>query len=710
MEAEQKSVPELEIADLDRLYSEGYECDRRIFAEMRTNLQLIAGEHYVREGSRFWSRIRDDKQLTAEQRLKLTKNHIQRVTKIYRNELEHAAPDVAIIAANEKELSNQKAAELNYSYWQYVKRCENVDARRAMWIKNFVELGEVWVKVFWDAQAGQKIGYEPEMGPHPEDPDQEVMILNESGDPVASDRPVYGGQIKFETFEAYNVRRDKNSRSIEESPYIMFSKLISKNALKVLVKDPEARKKINDAPTDEWNIYDNNTGMYRVANDQVLVKEAYWRPCPALPNGYYKIWTSQATISEGDLPFGIWPICHAGFDEQTGNPRSHSVIRHIRPAQVEINRCASKIAEHQITVGDDKVWVPANSKVSQGALLPGIRVSTYTGVQPIITPGRTGDQYAAYLQAQIAELYQLANLQEMVEDIPESQDPYTNLYRSYKFKKKFSVYGEKIERLMMSVVETTLKIARLSCSEQELVPAFGKSEHINIPEFKNTEDLHYRIKIQARSEDYESQFGKQIALNHVIQYVGPSLDKEDIGQMLRLSPYLNEEKMFQKLTQKYDTTVNDILAMDRGQQRPIRPYDDHDYRIQAFTARMSQSDFEFLSPQIQQLYAVTLQQHEQAKAKQMQDIERAQSGFIPSGGYMVVCDLYIPTPSSGDPSKTARLKIPSEALTWLVKKLQQQGAAMSALTESPMGAQQDIAKMMPSNQMPAAQPAPQQWG
>lgn len=698
MADERRSIPDFKVADLEVLYTQGYECDRRIFAEMRTNLQLVAGEHYVREGSKFWNRIRDDKQLNAEQRLKLTKNHIQRVTKIYRNELESAAPDVAIVAANQKELSDQKAAELNYAYWQYIKACENVAAKKATWIKNFVDIGEVWVKVFWDAAGGQVIGYKPEMVEDPNAPGELTMLLDGMGNPVASKEPAYGGKIRYETFEGYNVRRDPNARSIDESPYIIFSKLISKNALKITVSE-EMRKKINDAPTDEWSIYDNNTGMYRVATDQVLVKECYWRPAPEIPNGYYKIWTSQFVIAEGELPFGIWPIVNEGFDEQTGNPRCHSIIRHIRPAQVEINRCASKIAEHQITVGDDKVWVPANSKVGQGALLPGVRVATYTGVQPIVTPGRSGDQYLEYLESQINELYALANLKELVEDEPQTTDPFARLYQSYRFRKKFAIYGEKFERFITKLVETSLRIARKSCSEQELVPAFGKSEYINIAEFKNSEDLHYRIKIEARTEDYETQYGKQIALNHIIQYVGPSLDKEDIGQMLRLSPYLNEEKMFQKLTQKYDTVVNDMLAMDRGMPRPIRPYDDHDYRIQALTARMSQSDFEFLPPEAQMLYQQALMGHEQMKAKQLQDIERAQAGFIPSGGYMVTCDLYVPTPTPGDPNKTARVKIPAESLTWLIKKLQQQGTAMATLMEAPQGAVADIARMMPGAAM-----------
>lgn len=714
MIADQKAIQDMQPSDLETLYTEAYEPDKRIFSEMRTNLQLISGEHYVKEGSRFWNRIRDDKQLTNEQRLKLTKNHIQRVTKIYRNQIESASPEVAIVAAIENDLSSQKAAELNYSYWQYVKECENVEEKRSLWIKNFIEIGEVCVKIFWQPDAGKVVGYEPEMEPSdPNDPESDLaMKLDEQGNPIASDNAVWGGKLSIDTFEAYMLRRDPSVRTMDESPYLILGKVVSNKAVQAMLGDDREKiKKLQDTPQNEWTIFDNNTNTYRAGQNQVLVKEIYWRPAPSIPKGYYYIYTSSFIISQGELPGGIFPIITSGFDEQTGNPRCHSVIRHIRPPQLEINRCASKMAEHQITLGDDKVLMPANAKLGQGSLLPGIRVTTFTGPPPTIMAGRSGEQYMGYLEAQISELYTLANLPEVVEDQPDSSDPYTNLMRSYRFKKKFEIYGAKFERFYKRVVETSLAIAKVSISDAELIQCVGKNETINIPEFKSTSDNHYRIKVQPRSDDIETQFGKQLVINHAMQYVGSQLDKSDIGQLMRNSPWLNDEKMFQKFTQPYDRVKNDILALDRGIPRSVRPFDDHDYIIGHLTMRMSQPDYEYLDPRIQQLYDAKLADHEQAKAIQMQQIQRAQSGFIPSGGYMVTCDLYTPTPTAGNPNSVSRIRVPSEALDWLIKKLQDQGNAMQSLLENPPGAVQQIAQMMPSNGAPPQpQPQPQAVG
>ncbi len=687
-----KPIPELSVEDLNTLYRESEDADKRIFAEMRTNLQLVAGEHYVREGSKFWNRIRDDKRLSTEQRLKLTKNHIQRVTKVYRNMIESAAPGVAFMPANEQELADLKQAEMDASYWTYIKSCQNVDGKIAMWIQNFVEIGEVCTKVFWDMDGGQVVGYEAVMVEDPATGEMIPAMHPTSQQPIQSENPVYGGKCSFEMFEAYNLKRDKDSKSMEESPFHAIAKLMPRLALRRYLTKDDDIKKFDSMPTTEYTIYDNNTNSYRIARDQVLIKEFYWKPGPAIRNGYFQIVSGDFMISQGELPYGIYPIVWEGFDTQSGNARAHSIIRHARPPQIEINRCASKMAEHQTTIGDDKVWMPMGMKVTQGAMLPGVRVNYYSGGKPEVTPGRSGDQYLPVIDQNINELYQLVHLEELVEEAGDNNDLMTNLYKSARFKKKFAIYAEKFERFLKEVVTTAIKISKKSANEEEVVAAIGKSERINMVEFKKNEDIHYQVRIQPRSGDIDSEYGKQIIINHILQYVGNQMPKEDIGMLIRNSPFLNKEKMFQKFTQKYDRIVNDILALDRGQWRPPRKYDDHDYILEQLSLRMGQQDYEQLPQPVQMLYDEKMAQHEQMKEQQILALQRAQSGFIPSGGYLVTCDLY--RKDEMDPTKTKRVKLPSESLNWLIDKLGSQGLEITELGKMNKGVLEEIAGMM----------------
>ncbi|MFA9263200.1 MAG: hypothetical protein ACEQSB_07765, partial [Undibacterium sp.] len=61
------------IDDLNRLYNESEQINQGLFAEQRTNVLLNIGEHYNKKGSMFWSRIRDARNLTEEQKIRITR-------------------------------------------------------------------------------------------------------------------------------------------------------------------------------------------------------------------------------------------------------------------------------------------------------------------------------------------------------------------------------------------------------------------------------------------------------------------------------------------------------------------------------------------------------------------------------------------------------------------------------------------------------------
>jgi hypothetical protein len=412
-----------------------------------------------------------------------------------------------------------------------------------------------------------------------------------------------------------------------------------------------------------------------------MVREHYYRPCAEYPSGYYFITTENGILAEDELPFGIFPVLTCAFDEVTTTPRGKSIIKQLRPYQVEINRASSKVAEHQVTLGDDKIVFTAGGKPSTGATQPGIRfvnVST-PGAAPTVIPGRVGDQYIPYIDSQIKEMYQVADVAELDQEINGQLDPYTLLFRSIRQKQKFSFYGDKFERYLVKVHETAFKLFKKYASPHLLIPVLGKNEMINIDEFKNTPDTMTQIKVEPMGDDVETKLGKQITLNHVLQYLGSKLDKQDIGKFLRLSPYLNMEKMFEDLTLNYDNSVNDILALDRGEFPPSQKHEDHEYALKMVITRMKQPDFRFLHPYIQSLYEQKKQEHEKLLAEQQQEIMRAQSQFIPSGGFSVAADFYVPDPKN--PQSTKRVRVPSESLQWLLKQLEIQGTTQEALKQ-----------------------------
>lgn len=687
----------LTISELNQMYLDGESCDSDLFAEQRSNILLIAGDHYTKKQSRFWSRVRDAKDLTHEQKIRLTKNHIQRITKTLRGNILQYAPGVTVAPKNENELKDQKVAQMHLAVWQDLKDRHNLRAHIRSWAQDFVDIGEVFVKVTFDPNAGDLLGYEQatdEMG---------NPLFDETGQPVSSEQPVFRGDIQFERVFGFNILRDPAAKSFSEARWVCERKMVDTKDLQKLVSDDEEKAKLVETNPDEtYKVFDAARGQYQDAKGQTMLREYYLRPCPMYPKGYYFITTSKGILFEGELPDGVFPIVQAGYDDIPTSARARGIVKQLRPYQAEVNRSASKIAETQITLGDDKVLMQAGSKLAPGANLPGVRSMTFTGMTPVVMAGRSGEQYLAYMQSQIQEMYEVANVKDDSVDQGQQVDVYTQLFQSIRNKKKFSIYAEKFEDFLTDVCRTALKLAKLYYTDQNLVPAIGAPEFINIPEFKSTDDISYQIKLEAQSEDMETKLGKQLSMNHILQYVGPNLSKEDIGKIIRAMPYSNGEEAFNDMTLDYDNATADILALDRGEYPAVNPYDDHDYMLKRLAKRMKQRDFQFLSPQVQGLYAKKKNEHMAFQRAQLEATQAAQAGFIPTDGYLVTIDFYVSDPK--DPAKVRRARVPYSAVVWLLKRLEQQGLTQQALQGMNEQMLAEMSQQLGAPQGPAGDP------
>jgi hypothetical protein len=668
-------MKKLDHNELMKLYKDGEQADNHLYAEQRSNLLLVAGSHYARKGSRFWNRVRDDNRLSEEQKIRLTINHIQRICKIYENNIISYAPSVAPVPKNENELQDQKAAELNHAVWKDVKARHRWNDKVREIVQDFNRIGEVFHKIYWDENKGKIVDYAQavdEMG---------MPVMDPMGQPQKDpSKPIFSGDFVFERIFGFNVFRAKEAKSMMDSWFIGYRKMVNIDDLRARIgNDPEKQELIEASKDETYLIFDGNGSAYDRSQNECLLLEYYIRPSNVFPNGYYFITTNKGILWEGELPFGVFPIVYAGMDEIPTSPRHYSFIKQLRPIQGEINRAISQVATHQITLGDDKLAVQAGTKVANGGLQPGVRVLSYSGQAPVVIPGRTGDQYIPYIDKMIEQFYVAANLQEEMEEKPTNLDPYTMLFISIQQKKKFSVYTSKIEQYLIDFCEKTLELAKNYYTEANLVPAIGRAELINIAEFKNTSPLFYQIKLEPGTEDMETRLGKQLTFNQIMQYVGSNLDPKDIGKIIRTSPYANNDLASEDLTMDFDNGTNMILAMDRGQYMEPNMYDDKKYLIKRLTTRMRKADFKFLSPQIQQMYQQVVQQLMDMDAEEQRKIQEASAGFIPMSGMAVVCDIYVPDPSNS--SKTMRARVPYDALTWLLKRLEEQGATQQSIMQ-----------------------------
>lgn len=688
----------LKIEELNKIFQDAETADSELFSEQRSNVLLITGDHYARKNNKYWANIRDSRDLNQEQKLRLTMNHIQRITKIYENSIIANSPGVTITPKNEKEMQDVKSAELNEAVWKDIKDRHKFRQKIRNWIKDYVGIGEVAVKIFWNPHAGKFLGWKPAI-----DEETGMPLPGEDGQGVASDEPVFSGDIEFERIWGFNLLRDPTAKSEEENKLWIVRKMVDIEKLKAMVgKDPEKLKYIEACKDETYIVFDGNKKGYTDTKDQVLLREFFWKPCVDYPMGYYAITTKAGILFEGELPGGIYPIVYTGMDGMQTSPRHQSIVKVLRPYQAELNRTASKIAETQVT-SDDKLLVQSGTKVTNGGQLPGLRYFQFTGMQPGILPGRAGDQYFQYYDSKAQEMYQAANV-ELVQEDKAQQDPFASLFSAMRQKKKFVLYAEDIEDFLADVCETSLKVCKLFMPEDSIVPAIGRDELVNISEFKNTDDLCYQIKIEPMGDDIESMMGRQLTINHALQYVGTQMDKKDIGNMIRAMPFGNFEKAFQDFTLDQDAVENLLLALDRGEQVQADPADDEQYVIKRLMHRIRMADFKQLDPMIQQNYMMVKGQYEQIAVQKAQALQAAEAGFIPSGGTKVKADMYI----DGKDGKVERATFPVEALDWLMKRLAEQGSSQEAMAKQNSGAAAEMATMLNQANAQPQMPQPEQ--
>lgn len=664
------------ISDLNTIYEKANQIDSALFSEQRSNVLLVAGDHYTKKNSQFWSRVRDSVQLSEEQKLRLTKNHCHRVANVYINNIFALAPGVAVLPKDEKSLQDQKSAEQNQSVWIDWKKKNKYRQQVRKDCEDFVKIGEVASKIYWDPYMGKFIGYEQEVDDETGEP-----VTDEMGNPQANEmKPVFEGGIRCERLYGFNLLREASTKDDLEEGIVIIRKMVDLSELKAQYgDDPEKSKFIQPSAEGTFTIFDGAAGNYQTAKDQVLVKEYYQPVGPGSPKGYFWITTTAGILEEGELPFGVWPIIFTGMDDIPTSPRKRSIIKVARPYQAEINRSASKIAETQIAY-DDKLLVMQGSKVTQAAKLPGIRVVNYTGAAPVVMEGKSGEQYLSYMQSQIAELYQAVNLEEENADkTTPSPDNIAELLKIARHKKKFSLYAEKIEQFEVEKCEKVLELAKHYYDDKHLIPAIGKHEIINIQEFKNTNPLFHQISLEPANDDAETKFGKHLTFMSILQYAGGKLERDDLGKIMRAAPYTNNEKIFDSFTMDEDTVTNIMLALDRGQTPKINKNANHKFITKRLAKRQTEADYTLLPMQIQNNYDQAIQLCDQMEAQYMLEMKKAQEQMIPATGPLVKVDMYIDDPAN--PGGSGRAKMPIDALRWLEKRMQEQGLELEELSK-----------------------------
>ena len=286
-----------DIADLNALYLDGESCDQDVFAEMRSNLLLVAGEHYNKRQSMFFRRIRDSRELSNEQKLRLTKNHIQKICKLYANNIISSSPNVGFEPKDEQSLQDVKAAELHHAVWRDGWEKYKLENEVDQYCDDFIQIGEVHVKMLWDPMKGKVKAYEQKVDEtgaplHTDLQGQETTnprdpLTGQPHEPVADTQlPVFEGAFVFKEIYGFNLLRSPQARTLDDSEWLCDRYMVDKNDMKKrYAADKDKQKFFTESGEDTFVVFNNTRNGYQRIKGQCMVREFFFRSLRTLPSG-----------------------------------------------------------------------------------------------------------------------------------------------------------------------------------------------------------------------------------------------------------------------------------------------------------------------------------------------------------------------------------------------------------------------------------------
>lgn len=285
------------------------------------------------------------------------------------NHLRNLAQHILVMTTSNRPSMDARATNRDYKSLVQTYLANDIldyylrEKRLEKYLKNAVEfaivLGAGWVKIEWDATAGQIYDY---------------MLDEVTGEPDHT-RPIYDGDVKFSNLSPFDVVMDP-TRENDDHDWILVR--TSKNKYDLSAKYPEYKLEIEKLETksDVEKMYFGLTNLDNNTED-VFIYEFYHKPTESLPNGRYIMFLSDTLVLyDGGMPYRTLPVFRITPGNILGTPFGYTPLFDILPLQQGINTLYSVILSNQNAFGVQNIFVKHGSDINTNRLEGGLNVIT----------------------------------------------------------------------------------------------------------------------------------------------------------------------------------------------------------------------------------------------------------------------------------------------------------------------------------------------
>ncbi len=219
-----------------------------------------------------------------------------------------------------------------------------------------IVLGSGFIKLAWNATAGDTYDADPETG-----------------------EMAYEGELEFSVLSQFDVVVDGTKESWNNE-WIMTRGF--ENRFNLMAKYPELSDKIAGIPSK------SSSTVYRLGvwsnddTDDIPVYEFFHKRTEAMPNGRYLLFLStDVVLLDTKMPYRQLPIFRISPSDIMGTPYGYTNMFDILPLQEGLNSLYSTIMTNQNAFGVQNLWVPPGSNIQVSAL-PGAMNVVESEIKP----------------------------------------------------------------------------------------------------------------------------------------------------------------------------------------------------------------------------------------------------------------------------------------------------------------------------------------
>lgn len=258
-----------------------------------------------------------------------------------------------------------------------------------------IVLGSAYVKLDWNATAGEMVDFDDE-----------------------TSQPYYEGDVEFSYLSPFDVVMDGTKESYSDEWLLVRT---FKNKFSLMAKYPELAEKIQGLRTK------SDRSLYQLAifsNDKtedIPVYEFFHKRTEALPNGRYLLFLEEnITLLDAQLPYRNIPIYRIAPNEILGTPYGYTPMFDIYPICQGINSLYSTILTNQNAFGVQNVFVPRSSDLTYSSLPGGLNLMEGNEPPIPINLTQTPKEVFEYLNMLIKAAETISGVNSVSRGFPES--------------------------------------------------------------------------------------------------------------------------------------------------------------------------------------------------------------------------------------------------------------------------------------------------